>query len=244
MTSSVQSVRDTPRRETTRRYVLPLLLAYPLLAMAGALTHRQVFPLIALSLLLTAVLLPRLLTRRVRPWLAWLGLLSALLLLSLYGFASLLLEAVPVLINALLACWFGRTLASAEPLVARFIVAIEGAEWLQQPGVARYARQLTWFWTVLLGVQAGVLAMLLLFAAHGGLLARLGIVSPLPLSDRWASAWLHVGGYALLGAAFLLEYAYRRWRLRHLSHPGLHDMLLQLAVHWPQLLHGNRAATP
>lgn len=239
MTSSVQSMHDT-----TRRYVLVLLLAYPLLAMAGALTHRQVFPLIALSLLLTAVLLPRLLTRRAGPWLVWLGLLATSLLLSAYGFASLLLEAVPLLINVLLACWFGRTLGTSEPLVARFIVAIEGADRLQQPGVARYARQLTGFWTCLLGMQAIVLAMLLLFARHSGLLARFDAASPLPLSDRWAAAWLHVGGYVLLGAAFLLEYCYRRWRLRHLSHPGLHDMLLQLALHWPQLLHGNRPATP
>ncbi|OOG53572.1 xanthomonadin biosynthesis protein [Rhodanobacter sp. C03] len=225
---------------TSRRYVLPLLLAYPLLAIAGALTHRQIFPLVALLLLLTAVMLPRLQTRRAGPWLVWLGVLVALLLLSLYGFAGLLLEAVPVLINALLACWFGSTLGTSEPLVTRFIVAIEGAERLQQPGVARYARQLTWFWTLLLATQAVVLAVLLLCAEHSGLLARFGLVSPLPVSDRWAAAWLHVGGYALLGAAFLLEYGYRRWRLRHLSHPGLHDMLLQLVLHWPQLLRGNR----
>jgi len=228
----------------TRRYVLPLLLAYPLLAIAGALTHRQIFPLAALLLLLTAVMLPRLLARRMAPWLLWLGLLLALLLLSLYGFAGLLLEGVPVLINALLAYWFGRTLGTPEPLVARFIMAIEGAERLAQPGIARYARQLTWFWTLLLATQALLLAVLLLCAEHSGLLARFGIASPLPVSDRWAAAWLHVGGYVLLGATFLLEYGYRRWRLRHLSHPGLHDMLLQLALHWPQLLRGNGTATP
>ncbi|HEY1588749.1 MAG TPA: xanthomonadin biosynthesis protein [Rhodanobacter sp.] len=239
MTSS-----SPPAESATRRYVLPLLLAYPLLAIAGAVTHRQIFPLAALLLLLTAVMLPRLRTRRAGPWLVWLGVLVALLLLSLYGFAGLLLEAVPVLINALLACWFGSTLGTSEPLVARFIVAIEGGDRLSQPGVARYARQLTWFWTLLLATQAVVLAMLLLCAEHGGLLARFGIASPLPLSDRWAAAWLHMGGYVLLGAAFLLEYGYRRWRLRHLNHPGLHDMLVQLAMHWPQLVHGNRAATP
>lgn len=236
MTSS-----SPPAENATRRYVLPLLLAYPLLAIAGALTHRQIFPLAALLLLLTAVMLPRLQTRRAGPWLVWLGVLVALLLLSLYGFAGLLLEAVPVLINALLACWFGSTLGTSEPLVARFIVAIEGADRLSQPGVTRYARQLTWFWTLLLATQAVVLAVLLLCAEHSGLLARFGIVSPLLVSDRWATAWLHVGGYVLLGAAFLLEYGYRRWRLRHLSHPGLHDMLLKLALHWPQLVHGNRS---
>lgn len=238
MTSSSPSAESA-----TRRYVLPLLLAYPLLAIAGAVTHRQIFPLAALLLLLTAVMLPRLQTRRAGPWLVWLGVLAALLLLSLYGFAGLLLETVPVLINALLACWFGSTLGTSEPLVARFIVAIEGADRLSQPGVARYARQLTWFWTLLLATQAVVLAVLLLCAEHSGLLVRFGIVSPLLVSDRWATAWLHVGGYVLLGAAFLLEYGYRRWRLRHLSHPGLHDMLLQLALHWPQLVHGNRTAT-
>ena len=238
MTSS-----SRPAESTTRRYVLPLLLAYPLLAVAGALTHWQIFPLAALLVLLTAVMLPRLLSRRFGPWLVWLGLLAALLLLSLYGLAGLLLEAVPVLINALLACWFGSTLGTSEPLVARFIVAIEGVDRLQQPGVVRYARQLTWFWTLLLAVQAALLAVLLLCAEHSGLLARFGVASPMPLSDRWAAAWLHMGGYALLGAAFLLEYGYRRWRLRHLSHPGLHDMLLQLALHWPQLVRGNRTAT-
>ncbi len=221
---------------TLRRYALPLLLAYPLLAIAGAVTHRQIFPLLALILLLTVVMLPRLLRLRLAPWLIWSAVLATLWLSSLYGFAGLLLEAVPVLINAALACWFGRTLATAEPLVARFIVAIEGAGRLQQPGIARYARQLTWFWTLLLGAQALLLTVLLLGAEHSGLLARLGMASPLQISERWAAAWLHFGCYVLLGAAFLLEYGYRRWRLRHLSHPGLHDMLLQLALHWPQLL--------
>lgn len=229
---------------TTRRYALPLLLAYPLLAIAGAVTHRQIFPLLALALLLTVLMLPRLLTFRIAVWSVWSGALVTLLLLSLYGFAGLLLEAVPVLINAVLACWFGRTLGTSEPLVARFIVAIEGAERLQQPGVARYARQLTAFWTVLLSAQALLLAVLLLGAEHSGLLARFGVASPLQVPERWAAVWLHLGCYVLLGAAFLLEYGYRRWRLRHLSHPGLHDMLLQLALHWPQLLRGHRAVTP
>jgi uncharacterized membrane protein len=244
MTNSLSPV-DSPRsaESATRRFVLPLLLAYPLLAVAGALTHRQIFPLAALLLLLTVVMLPRLAARRIGPWLVWLGLLLALLLASLYGLAGLLLEAVPVLINALLACWFGSTLGTCEPLVARFIIAIEGTGRLAQPGVAHYARQVTWFWTLLLGAQAVLLAVLLLCAQHSGLLARLGIVSPLLISERWAAAWLHVGGYMLLGAAFLLEYSYRRWRLRHLSHPGLHDMLLQLAQHWPQLTHGQRATS-
>lgn len=242
--SGMTSSSSSPPDDTTRRYGLLLLPAYPLLAIAGAVTQRQVFALLALALLLTALLLPQLLARRVTSWLLWSGALAGLLLTWRHGFAGLLLEAVPVLINALLACWFGRTLATAEPLVERFIVAIEGAERLRQPGVVAYARQITWFWTLLLAGQALLLAVLLLCADHDGLLARAGIASPLAVPGRWAAAWLHLGGYLLLGAAFVLEYAYRRWRLRHLHHPGLHDTLLQLARHWPQLLRGKRVAAP
>lgn len=228
----------------TRRYGLLLLPAYPLLAIAGAVTQRQVFALLALALLLTALMLPQLLARRATAWLVWTAVLAGLLLGWRHGFAGLLLEAVPVLIHALLAIWFGRTLGTAEPRVARFIVAIEGAERLRQPGVVAYARQITWFWSVLLGAQAVLLAVLLLCAEHDGLLARAGMAAPLVVPERWAATWLHLGGYLLLGAAFVAEYAWRRWRLRHLPHPGLHDMLLQLVLHWPQLLRGERALAP
>jgi len=234
---------DPPRRVVdTRRYVLPLLLAYPMLAIAGDVTHRQIFPLIALLLLATALMLPRLLTLRLGVCLLWLAILAALVLSFLFGFADLLLESVPILISALLAIGFGQTLGTPEPLVARFIVALEGLERLAQPGVARYARDITWSWTLLLAAQALLLALLLLCAEHAGVLARLGFTSPLPVSDRWAAMWLHVGGYLVLAVAFALEYGYRRWRLRHLSHPGLHDMLLKLMLQWPQLMHGKGAS--
>lgn len=230
----------TSSPDHARLYALCLLPVYPLLAIVGAVTHRQIFALLALALLLTVLLLPQLFARRGVAWLCWLLLLGALALVWMRGFAGLLLESIPVLINALLAFWFGRTLATPEPLVERFIVAIEGAERLQQPGVIAYARQVTWFWALLLGAQALLLTVLLLCADHSGLLQRFGVASPLHVPERWAAAWLHLGSYALLGVAFLLEYIYRRWRLRHLSHPGLHDMLLQLAVQWPQLLRSKR----
>lgn len=227
-----------------RRYAWLPWVAYPVLAIVGALTHRQVFPLLALVCLLTAVMLPRLLSRRIGPWLVWFGLLAAMLLLSLRGLAGLLLEAVPVLINALLAYGFGRTLRTPQPLVARFILAIEGAARLAQPGVARYARQLTWFWTLLLAAQAIVLTVLLLCADHSGLLVRFGVASPLSIPERWAAAWLHAGGYLLLGAVFVLEYGYRRWHLRHLEHTSFRDIMQKMPRQWQNVLHGQDTSTP
>lgn len=225
-------------QSTSRRYVLLLLLAYPVLAIAGVITQKQIFPLLALALLFTALLLPRLLELRALPWLIWLIGLAGLGLLSWTGWADIVLEALPVLISAALAYWFGHTLCTDKPLVARFIVALEGAERLAEPGVQRYARQVTWFWTLLLAAQALLLLVLLLCAPQDGILMRLGVAPPLQLSQRWVSAWLHVGGYVWIAAAFLLEYGYRRWRLRHLVHPSFSQMLSQLILYWPQLLRG------
>ena len=95
-----------------------------------------------------------------------------------------------------------------------------------QPGVARYARGVTVFWTALLALQALVLAGLL---AH-----RLLLVGPLP---PWALIYQHVGGYLLIPLAFGMEYAFRRWHLRHIHHSGLRAQALQMMRRWPQLLH-------
>jgi uncharacterized membrane protein len=243
MTFSLPPAAQTRPAVDTRRFLLPLLLAYPALAIAGDVTQRQIFPLIALLLLATALMLSRLLTRSIAAWLSWLAILAAMLLSFLLGFADLLLESVPIFVSALLAIGFGRTLGTPEPLVARIIIALEGAERLTQPGVARYAREITWGWTILLAAQSLLLAVLLLCAEHAGVLARLGLSSPLRVPDGWAAMWLHVGGYLVLAVAFGLEYGYRRWRLRHLSHPGLHDMLLKLMRQWPALMHGKGATS-
>ncbi|MEO7066097.1 MAG: xanthomonadin biosynthesis protein [Rhodanobacter sp.] len=231
----------SPATQSSRRYVLLLLLVYPFLAIAGVITHRQIFPLLASALLWTALWLPQLLARRWRPWLAWLLGLGGLLWLSWHGWSDILLELLPVLISALLAYGFGRTLHTRKPLVARFIVTLEGPERLAAPGVARYARQVTWFWTLLLTAQA-LLLLVLLCVGPGGVLARAGVAPLASLQGPWVAAWLHVGGYLWIGVAFLLEYGYRRWRLRHLDHPTLSHMLAQLALRWPQLVHGEESA--
>jgi uncharacterized membrane protein len=218
-----------------------LLLAYPVLIVAGVLTRREVFSLLALMVLVTAVLLPGILHRRVTQWLLWLGIQGGLIALARFGLVDLVLAAVPMLINALLAWWFGRTLLTSRPLVARCIVAIEGEARLHARGVARYARNLTACWAGLMAANALLLGGLLLGAEHSGVLVRLGLTPPLRIDEWWAAAWLHVGGYAVVVAAFALEYPYRRWRLRHLQHLSLPQMLLRLAVNWPRVLHDEAA---
>lgn len=222
---------------------LPLLLAYPLLALAGALLHRQFLSLAALALLLGLLVWPGL--RRGRPgaWLLWLGLLCAMTWLASRGLAALALDAVPLLLNLLLAWVFGRTLRAGRlPLVAQFIEAIEGAPRLAMPGIARYARQLTAFWAGLLAAQAGLLGAMLFCQVPGGVLARLGVASPWPVPQAWVQGYVHLGAYLLLAVVFVLEYLFRRWHLRHLPHLGLHALLHRLALRWPQLIRGRNRA--
>lgn len=213
-----------------------LLLACPVLALAGALSHHVSLALLALALFATLAMLPALERRRPGPWLAWLGLQAVLALVAWLGFAGLLLESIPVAVNAGLAWLFARTLARPRPLVACCIVAVEGEARLREPGIARYARRLTVYWAALLAANALLLGWLLACLPQVGVLARLGLDPGLRL-DAWGAIWLEIGGYALPAILFVLEYAYRRWRWRHLQHPGLAQMLLRLAAQWPRLLH-------
>lgn len=220
----------------------PLLLACPVLALAGALSHHVALALLALALFVTLAMLPALTRRRAGPWLAWLGLQAVLGLVTWLGFAGLLLESVPVAVNAGLAWLFARTASRPRPLIACCIVAVEGEARLREPGVALYARRLTVFWATLLAGNALVLAWLLVGVPQVGVLARLGM-DPLWRGDAgWAAIWLEIGGYALPVMLFVLEYGYRRWRWRHLQHPGPVQMLLRLATQWPGLLHDRGAS--
>jgi uncharacterized membrane protein len=242
--SDTNAPQVTVQPRLTRRWWL-LLLAYPLLALAGALTHWQGFSLAAAMVLITVLMAPALTARRALAWVLWLASSAGMLLLAWRGLLGILLEFVPVIVSLLLAWLFGRSLAAgSKPLIARFIEMLEGPQRLQQPGVQRYARQLTRFWMLLLLTQAGVLLALLLLATPGGVLATLGLTVPWALPARWALGYVHLGGYALLAVTMLLEYPFRRWHLRHLAHPQLHHFITQLAARWPQLLHGKHKAAP
>lgn len=228
-----------------RRLALPLLLAWPPLALAGALSQRQGFDVASLVVLLVASGL--LLLGRQRPLASLLWLLSAVALLAAaaVGRLQLALDVVPILANVALAWLFGHTLAAGRtPLVAQVIRVLEGEDGLRGPGVARYARQVTLFWTLLLAAQAVVLTVLLLCSVPGGLLATQGWTSPLPVPQAWTAWYTHLGAWLLPVAAMALEYGFRRWHMRHVPQPGLRRFIVQLVACWPQLLRSMLAPAP
>lgn len=118
---------------------------------------------------------------------------------------ALLLFAPPVLINALLAFVFGASLRSGrEPVISVFARMEQGA---LPAELAGYTRLLTWIWTGLFTVMAGIALALALF----GSLAL------------W-STFTNLVAYALVAALFVGEYVYRRWRYRQYRHATLIEL--------------------
>lgn len=220
-----------PAASLARPRAWALLLAYPVLALLGAATRWHGFSLAAALVLVSVPLAPALHARRPGAWLLWLALVGGLLALAWCGLLKAVLETLPVLVNLFLAWLFGHTLrAGARPLIARLIAAVEDESRLSLPGVSRYARRLTVFWTALCASQALLIAVLLVLLRPAG-----APHLPAPLA-WWALVYVHAGAYVVMGLAFALEYPLRRWRLRHLPHLRLGAFLARLIACWPRLM--------
>lgn len=210
------------------------LAGYVVLALAGWYTGSTWLDVVAAFVLVTLFLLPGLRARSIGAWLAWLASGTLLGVLAARGAGRFALDLMPALVNAILCTLFARTLKSGrQPLIARFIGVIEGDERLALPGVAPYARGLTIAWSLLLGTQA--CALVLLAASLPG--APLAAWAAMPPAHAAAWRWyLHLGSYLVVCAFLVLEYAWRRWRLRHVPHLPLPIFLARLARRWPSLL--------
>ena len=217
------------------RVLLTAVALYLVLASIALASGRAAWAAAAVLVLITALLVPAL--RRGR-WMAWLTLVvstTSCVWLTKVGAGWLLLDLVPTLVNLGLCLLFARTLVPGhEPLIARFIAILEGRERLRDPRVAAYARGLTQAWALVLGLQATLLALIVMLMPHG-LLVVLGVGGPRLSAPAWI-AYLHAGSYLVVGAFMLLEYGWRRWQLRHLEHMGLLAFLLAVVQRWPALL--------
>lgn len=217
---------------------LTLLLLYPLLLLAAYWRQQSWLSALAALDLISLLLLGGLWRGRVLAWVAWLVAGIGTLLLLRRGQAEIALLLVPVAINAGMAGFFGRTLVGdRRPLVARAILAFEGEQRLAQPGVAAYARSLTWAWTLLLGLQSLLMLAGAMLAQPGGIAARLGLAVPLAVPERWALWYLHLGGFAVIALFSAAEFAWRHWHLRHLPHEAPRTYFAKIVRNWRHVLH-------
>ena len=171
---------------------LCLFVAYPAVAHFGR-------PAAAVALLATlaAYIVASLCLRHPLRWLAP----PAAGFAMLWGSPAVewLLFIPPVVINAMLAWLFGRTLVRGRvPLIARFAVMEQGT---LSAELAAYTRRLTWVWTVLF-IAAALFSLALALSGH---------------RDAW-SLFTNVVNYLLVAALFLGEFVYRRLRFRAYRH--------------------------
>jgi len=200
-----------------------LALAYTVLAHLSNAWDRPGLGAVALALLAVMLLLAPMLRPRWWAWLAlpllWLGVL----LLYRDGLVRAPMLLVPVAFVALIAWWFARSLRDGRvPLITRIVSRLDDvAPAAMAPDLRRYTRSLTAAWAGLLAALAVVNLALALLAVPDGLLATLGVPSPLPISRTQWSWFANVCNYGVIGGFFIVEYQLRKRRF-----PGRYDSFL------------------
>jgi len=188
-----------------------LALGYPLLAHLAVITGDRRLEWAALVWLIGIAISGALIKRR--PW-AWAvlvagGGLSYWLVMEGRGLNALYIPAAAI--PAGMFMMFALSLREGEvPLVTRIARLMHDGEFPED--LVIYTRHVTQLW-------CGVCAAMFLSAVLLALFAS---------AELW-SLMTNVVHYIILGAVFLLEYAYRRWRFRHHEHSVLFQFLRRLA---------------
>lgn len=196
-----------------------LAVAYPLLAHLAAATGIGWIAGLAAFDIALLVLAPALLLGRALAWAALLAIALALAWLASTPQALLPLLLAPPAFVAMAAWAFARTLRPGRiPLVGQIASALDGLPWAElEPDVRRYTGSVTWAWALMLAMLAAADLVLALLATPGGLLARLGLDVPWPVSEAQWSWFANIGDYVVIGGFMLAEFA---WRRRHFPQAG------------------------
>lgn len=191
-----------------------LAVAYSPLAHWANASHRPDLAVVAGGLLVLMVLIEPMVARRPWAWILALATLAGLWALWQSPYAMLVLAAPPVVFTGWIAWFFGRSLRRGRtPLITRIVEGLYRQAGVPlTPAQYRYTRRLTLAWALLLCGLALVNLVLGLCAEPSGVLAQLGVASPLPISDARASLFANLLAYGVVGGFFVGEYCLRaRW---------------------------------
>ncbi|WP_343226240.1 ketosynthase [Lysobacter sp. 5GHs7-4] len=191
---------------------LLLAIAYPLLAHWASHDGGGWPAAIALIDLALLVQIEALLHLRLSAWLVFAAIVAGLAAIVHTPYPQLLLLTPPVLFTGALAWWFARSLrAPREGLITRIVAALDACEPSRLPAdVYQYSRRLTAIWAWLLGGLALANAVLAMIAVPGGVLARLGQIPPVSISQEQWSWFANLLNYGIVGGFFVGEYLYRK----------------------------------
>jgi uncharacterized membrane protein len=186
-----------------------LAVAYPVLVHLAVIWPRPWLEWLALMALSALPLYPSLRVGRAWAWLALAGCLVASALIVRWQGTHWVLLLPPIAIPLSLLIVFGASLRPGQqPMVTRFALLARGS---LPPELITYTRSVTVLWVVVFAILTLSAVLLSLFA-----------------STEWWSLATNFLHYLLIGAVFAGEYAWRRWRYRHLDHPGFLAYLRQL----------------
>lgn len=227
---------DSTQTPTPRRNLWLVAIAYPLLAHAAVLSGNRLFTVAAVGVLAALILGPALARRSLAAWMILVIVGFGLVRFANSAAIELTLYAPPVLIMAFMAWVFGHTLRRGEmPLIERIVRAFHDPEEKLDPAIFRYARRLTWLWTILLGTLAIVNLVLALLAAPNGLLLAIGIDPPVTVPQRIWSLFANLLNYVVIGAFFVAEYIVRRRRFPQQDYTSIVDFTQRLIRLGPSL---------
>jgi uncharacterized membrane protein len=204
--------------------------SYPLLAHVAVLSGRPGLIAASIGWLVVLVLLPGLQRLRPVPWIVLATVSIGLYSIAGSSAAVLLLFLPPVLIDGFMAWVFGHTLRRGRiPLIESIVRALHGPQDDLTDDILRYVRRLTGVWTALFVVLAVVNAALALCVEPGGLLLTVGVQPPVTVPLSLWSLLANVLDYLLVGALFVIEFAFRRRRFPQQPYRGLIDFTRRVA---------------
>ena len=184
-----------------------LALGYPLLAHLSVILADRRLQWMALVWLLGISLAGALAQRRVWAWLAWIACAALIWWLVVAGHGLYALFVPPAAIPAALFLLFAASLRDGQiPLITRIATLMHDGALPED--LVRYTRQVTMLWA---GVCAGMFLSAVLLAIYA--------------SPQLWSLMTNLVHYLVLGAVFVLEYAWRRVRFRHHQHLGFFPFL-------------------
>lgn len=219
-----------------------LALSYPVFAHLASVRGDGGWAAIAMASIVLLLLLEPLLARRVWALLLLGVSLWGLWWISRSHYALMPLLAPPVVFTALVAWLFGRSLLPGrQPLITRIVEGLyRQARMPVTAELHRYTRQLTWAWAGLLALLTLINLLLALCAVPSGVLAQLGRMPPVAVSDAQWSLFANVLNYGLVGGFMALEYALRKRRFPHRPYRNFADFGQQMArlgpAFWNDLL--------
>lgn len=217
-------------------------IGYAVVAHAAIAQASVALTIGAVALLAATTLAPALMHGHVGAWLTVPLVAGVCYALSQVKSPVLLLYLPPMLGTLFMAWLFGHTLArDRTPLIARIIRLMLPPHTEPDPAVWEYARRLTCAWTALfLGLTLVDFALALIVRPDGLFdLAGVAWTRPTISPGAWS---LFANGlqYAVVGAFFAVEFAYRRRRFPDQPHRSLLDFVRNAIAVSPKLLSGGK----